>query len=363
MTATDKKLRRKAQAIGDSFAAIRRRTARSLAWLSLGAPAIKISVELRLRLRSTAGHSNNGELFVSLLECEQMLGLCRTSAVRGFAELEAKGFIAETRKGEAGRLPKSATTENGGEGFSRRATMWALTDWPWDGHAATHAYEKLTAEDLKRINRELAKRFDASRQMGTGTRPKKQLHVYGTRTHKRTGALPIDPEMGTGDRPVAVESAPKMGTGDRPPVSTIYKAAPNGSTGPRLPWGTLREKVLELLRTEARVWTRKEIVAALGLKYPEDAQRVLGKLRKMGAAERVGHGQYRARPGAELPRLRSRGQNWPAAERMAAGLSQKQLAALIGADRAYISTMEQGKFRPSAERRAAIERALAGKLH
>ncbi len=158
MTRTDKKRRRIAMAIGESFAAIRRRTARSAAWLSLGGPAIKIYVELRLRWRHKDG-SNNGQLFCSLRECEELLGIGRPTAVRAYAELEAKRFIVRTRQGEAGRLPASGTAANGGTGYSRKATLWALTDEPLNGQPATYAFEKLTTHDLKQIDRELHERF------------------------------------------------------------------------------------------------------------------------------------------------------------------------------------------------------------
>jgi hypothetical protein len=179
MTATDKKRRRLASAIGESFAAIRRRTARSPAWLSLSAPALKLYVELRLNWRHKDPNSN-GDLYVSLIDAEKKLRLSRPRAVRGFAELEAKGFIVKTRKGEAGRLPRSATTENGGVAHSRRATRWALTDEPYNCKPPTHAYEKLTDDDLRRIDRELRDRFQ---KKGTASVPKEQFDVYGVRTH------------------------------------------------------------------------------------------------------------------------------------------------------------------------------------
>jgi hypothetical protein len=139
MSQTDKKRRRLASSIGESFAAIRRRTARSKAWLSLSAPAIKIYIELRLRWRHK--HNNNGELFLSIAECKSLLGIPPGTAHRAFRELQEKGFIVMTRKGEAGKL-NTAVLENGGCGYSRRATTWALTDEPYRGQPATHAYEQ-----------------------------------------------------------------------------------------------------------------------------------------------------------------------------------------------------------------------------
>ena len=56
----------------------------------------------------------------------------------------------------------------------------------------------------------------------------------------------------------------------------------------------LRQRVLALLLTEARPWTRAEIVDKLGLKFAPEAQRALGELCARGQAARVSHGLYRA---------------------------------------------------------------------
>jgi hypothetical protein len=139
MTQSDKKRRKLAMAIGESFVAIRRRTARSQAWLSLSAPAMKIYIELKLRWRHK--NANNGELFVSIAECWELLRIKPGTAHRAFRELEDKGFIVMTRRGEAGGL-NSAVLDNGGCGYSRKATTWAITEEPYKGQIATHAYEK-----------------------------------------------------------------------------------------------------------------------------------------------------------------------------------------------------------------------------
>ena len=226
-------------AIGEPFAAVRRRTARSLAWQSLGRPRCASTSSC-----ASAGaikDGNNGQLFCSLRECEELLGLRRTSAVRAFAELELKRFIVKTRDGEAGRLPASATAANGETGFSRRATQWALTDEPFNGHPPTYAFEKLSADDLKRIDEELNQR----RRMGTAKLPKKQFHVYGKATHRGTAKLPIKPEMGTAKLPVEADLGHFMGTAKLPPISTIYRrpsnCPPAGGPGvkvslPKRPW-------------------------------------------------------------------------------------------------------------------------------
>jgi hypothetical protein len=140
---TDKKRRKLAVAIGESFAAVRRRMARSLAWQSLSAPALKIYVELRLRWRHK--ENNNGHLFVSIAECKKLLGIAPGTAHRAFRELQQKGFIVMTRRGEAGGLTPTGL-DNGGFGYSRRATTWAITEEPYQGQPATHDYERWRPE-------------------------------------------------------------------------------------------------------------------------------------------------------------------------------------------------------------------------
>jgi hypothetical protein len=139
MSQTDKKRRKLAMAIGESFAAVRRRTVRSRAFISLSAPALKVYIELRLRWRHV--ENNNGELFVSIAECKKLLGLAPGTAHRAFCELAEKGFIVKTRQGEACGLT-TAVLDNGGFGYSRRATTWRLTDEPYRLQPATHDYEK-----------------------------------------------------------------------------------------------------------------------------------------------------------------------------------------------------------------------------
>jgi hypothetical protein len=147
MTATDKKRRKLAMAIGESFAAVRRRMARSLAWQNLSAPALKIYIELKLRWRHK--DNNNGHLFVSIAECKNLLGIAPGTAHRAFRELQQKGFIVMTRRGEAGGLTPTVL-DNGGFGYSRMATTWAITEEPYQAQPATHAYERWRPENQGR---------------------------------------------------------------------------------------------------------------------------------------------------------------------------------------------------------------------
>jgi hypothetical protein len=421
MTATDKKLKKLAGTIGESFAAIKRRTARSPAWLSLGSPAMKIYVELRLRWRSDkkAGWDNNGELYVSHYECEHILSLGRSSSSRGFAELQAKGLTKKTRQGDAGALPKSATTDNGGAGHSLKATTWALTDLPYKGKAATHDYEKLTWDDLRRIDRELTERFEArpGRVPVSGAKKravkasesgaKKQVHVSGIRNRRVpvSGTITPDkvPVSGTVEADFGHFMVPDTGI----PVSTIYPGPQNGSQDQRTqrrPWhaptylegplqvftvtfrgeasreskngrsadrhnravATLRARVFELMKTRGSgTWSPAEIHQALEIKHIPEVHRGLNELRELGLVERVRFAEYRVVGGAELPtsgsrKARNSGEAWPAPERKARGLSQYQLADLAKIKRSYLSAIEQGQRRPGPKIRAALDRALSG---
>jgi hypothetical protein len=200
MSQTDKKRRRLAMAIGESFAAVKRRTTRSLAWQSLSAPALKIYIELRLRWRHE--DNNNGELFVSIAECKSLLGIPPGTAHRAFRELQDKGFIVMTRKGEAGKL-NTAVLENGGCGYSRRATTWLLTDLPYRGQPVTHAYEKWTLPE---------KQIRGSTSGTMMVPPVERKEADGSTSGTYRGGL-----------------RPSHGSTSGTPVSTIYSSPP-GST-------------------------------------------------------------------------------------------------------------------------------------
>ena len=301
MTATDKKRRKLAMAIGESFAALRRRVVRSEAWCSLSAPALKVLVELRLRWRHKDGN-NNGQLFVSLRECEKLLRLSRASAVRAFAELEAKGFIIKTRQGEAGRLPKSATLQNGGTGYGRQATTWALTDEPCNGQPPTYAFERWRAPD------------------GSAGGSKKQFHVSAG--GPLTGPL-VDllNDNGSARGPVEAGVSASDGSAGGPPISTIYRER---STAP----------------------------AHGGVGRDSTAAPRPHRTRTASAKRTRGKRQKRAH--------RSSATAWPAGPRRDANLTQQELAKRAGLTRGFIASLEQGRCQPSASARERITRALNG---
>lgn len=74
------------------------------------------SVKLLLCLKSYYNGSNNGQLFLSVDKAAADTGLSRGAVVRGFADLQEKGFL---------RMVKEGTRVGDGQG---EATVWMLTD-------------------------------------------------------------------------------------------------------------------------------------------------------------------------------------------------------------------------------------------
>ena len=85
--------------------------ARSPAFRSLSGAAVKILVELRCRFDG----ENNGRLHLSYAEAANMLGLGKATIHRAFAELQATGFLRQTRRGAR---------------YCRLASEWLCTDLP-----------------------------------------------------------------------------------------------------------------------------------------------------------------------------------------------------------------------------------------
>ncbi len=98
------------------------RMLRSDAWRSLGGPAVRVYFELRTRYMGR----NNGQLTLSLDEGARLLDLGKATVGRALTELELKGFIVMTKRGQwHGRL----------------ATEYAVTDKPVNGVPATNAWK------------------------------------------------------------------------------------------------------------------------------------------------------------------------------------------------------------------------------
>ena len=119
--------RRKANATGrndtEQYVPIPYTMARSSAWRSLSGSAVKVWVELRSRFNGR----NNGDLSISMDEGARLLGIGKATIHRAFAELEAKGFVKMTKRGQW---------------YGRMATTWAVTDRPIQGHLPTRDWQK-----------------------------------------------------------------------------------------------------------------------------------------------------------------------------------------------------------------------------
>ncbi len=123
-----KKRRRKVNATGrndtEQYVPIPYTMARHPAWRSLSGAAVKVWVELRSRFNGR----NNGDLSLSLDEAARLLGIGKATAQRAFAELETKGFIKMTKRGQW---------------YGRMATTWTVTDRSFQGHPPTRDWQKL----------------------------------------------------------------------------------------------------------------------------------------------------------------------------------------------------------------------------
>lgn len=110
---------------GERFIPIPYTMARSAAWRSLSGAAIKVWCELRSRFNGI----NNGDLSLSCDEGARLLGLGKATILRAFGELEAKGFIKLSQRGQW---------------YGRTATTWTVTDRPHRGHLATRDWRTWT---------------------------------------------------------------------------------------------------------------------------------------------------------------------------------------------------------------------------
>lgn len=117
-----RRVNQKGRSVTEQYLPIPYTMARSAAWRSLGGSAIKVYVELRTRYNG----SNNGDLSLSLDEGARLLGLGKATIQRALKELEEKGFIKMTKRGQW---------------YGRMATTWAVTDKPLRGHLPTHDWK------------------------------------------------------------------------------------------------------------------------------------------------------------------------------------------------------------------------------
>jgi hypothetical protein len=105
--------------------------AHSHAMRALGGAALKVWIELRSRYN---GH-NNGDLSLSLDEGARLLSIGKATVQRALNELETKGFIKMTKRGQW---------------YGRMATTWAITDRSHKGHLATRDWKNWKPEAPKK---------------------------------------------------------------------------------------------------------------------------------------------------------------------------------------------------------------------
>ena len=101
--------------------------AHSPAFRSLSGAALKVWIELRTRFNGW----NNGRITLSWDEAARILHMGKTTIGRAFDELEEKGFIVMTKRGQW---------------YGRMASEWAVTDRQLDGHLPTNAWKNWRAQ-------------------------------------------------------------------------------------------------------------------------------------------------------------------------------------------------------------------------
>jgi len=107
---------------GEQYAPLSYRFLQSPAWRSLSGPAVKVYLEIRSRFNGR----NNGKLSLSLDEAARLLGIGKTTVSRAFIELQKKGFLVMTRRGQW---------------YGRQASEYGTTDNHINGHLPTHAWK------------------------------------------------------------------------------------------------------------------------------------------------------------------------------------------------------------------------------
>ncbi len=108
---------------GGQFVPIPYTMARSPAWRSLNGSSVKVYIELHSRFHGT----NNGGLSLSWAEGAKLLGMSKTSVGRALAELEEKGFVQMTRRGQW---------------YGRLASTYSVTDRPMGKNPPSNAWQK-----------------------------------------------------------------------------------------------------------------------------------------------------------------------------------------------------------------------------
>jgi hypothetical protein len=143
----------------------------SPAWRSLSGQAVKVFLELRTRFHG----ANNGRLILSLEEASRLLRLGKATVQRALDELQEKGFVIRTRKGQW---------------YGRLASTWAVVDRPIEGMGSTQGWKTWQpAPKLKKTKRgsvadpsaaAIGSVADRERFYGTATEPVSPLRLVAT---------------------------------------------------------------------------------------------------------------------------------------------------------------------------------------
>jgi len=133
----------------------------SPAWRSLSGPAVKVWLELRTRFHG----GNNGHMALSYEEAATLLSLSKSTVKRALQELQDKGFVVMTRKGQW---------------YGRLASEWAVTDKGVDGNAATRAWQNWRPPSVPTRH--------AKTEIGTDTAPSPDMTVPPVYRRTRDGA-------------------------------------------------------------------------------------------------------------------------------------------------------------------------------
>jgi len=120
-----RRVNKKGRNTGDGqYAALSYDMLTSAAFRSLSGSAVKVYFELRTRFH---GPQTNGKMHFGLAEAQRNLKLGRATIVRALDELEDKGFIVCTRRGQW---------------YGRLASEWAITDKGIAGELPTNAWRR-----------------------------------------------------------------------------------------------------------------------------------------------------------------------------------------------------------------------------
>ena len=113
--------------------------ARHQAWRSLGGPAVKLWLELRMSFNGR----NNGSIFLSYEDAATRLNLSKSTVKRAYAELQEKGFLSLRVKGNW---------------YGRRAHEWIFTDLPYRDKPPTRDWENWRAPERPKKQNAVPKR-------------------------------------------------------------------------------------------------------------------------------------------------------------------------------------------------------------